>query len=74
MKLCPDGCKAIIDTGTYLLYGPQDMIEDYLGDVAINDCADKKDLPNLTFEFLGQFVDGVQEHIEITLTPDDYVL
>jgi len=26
VKLCPTGCKAIIDTGTYLLYGPQDMI------------------------------------------------
>lgn len=29
------------------------MISDYLGDVVINDCSDKKDLPNLTFEFLG---------------------
>lgn len=24
--LCPSGCKSIIDTGTYLIYGPSDQL------------------------------------------------
>jgi hypothetical protein len=25
-KMCPNGCKSIIDTGTYLIYGPMSVI------------------------------------------------
>jgi hypothetical protein len=27
------------------------IYKDYLGDIVINDCSEKKDLPNLVFEF-----------------------
>jgi len=27
--LCPNGCKSIIDTGTYLIYGPSDQLSVY---------------------------------------------
>ena len=27
IKICPNGCKTIIDTGTYLIYGPQEQVQ-----------------------------------------------
>lgn len=51
IKLCPQGCKAIIDTGTYLIYGPQTQINTYFGDLVLDNCDQKKDLPDIIFEF-----------------------
>jgi len=48
-KMCPNGCKSIIDTGTYLIYGPMSVISDYLSDLIIEDCAEKAGLPDLVF-------------------------
>lgn len=50
-KLCPDGCKSIVDTGTYLVYGPNDEILELLSGTQLNSCADKPNLPDFAFEF-----------------------
>ena len=72
--LCPNGCKSIIDTGTYLIYGPSDQLQTFLADMTIKSCSEKKNLPNLGFMFKGYTKDGKDTAFELILTPDDYVL
>lgn len=63
-----------MDTGTYLIYGPEDQINELLSDMTLDDCSQKKDLPNVVFEFIGEDNNGEREYIEVTMTPEDYVL
>lgn len=72
--LCPNGCKSIIDTGTYLIYGPSDQLQTFLADMTIKDCTQKSKLPNLGFMFKGFTKNGKDTAFELILTPDDYVL
>jgi len=72
--LCPSGCKSIIDTGTYLIYGPSDQLQSFLSDMSLESCADKHKLPNLGFIFKGVTQNGKDSAFELILTPDDYVL
>ena len=47
---CMCRCTAIIDTGTYLIYGPKDDIKGTLGSTMdIQSCDDLARLPSLTF-------------------------
>lgn len=72
--LCPSGCKSIVDTGTYLVYGPSDQLQSFLADMTIQSCAEKSKLPNLGFMFKGYSKEGKDSAFELILTPDDYVL
>jgi hypothetical protein len=72
--LCPNGCKSIIDTGTYLIYGPSDQLQTFLADMTIKGCEEKHKLPNLGFMFKGYSKNGKDTAFELVLTPDDYVL
>lgn len=51
IKFCPDGCKTIVDTGTYLIYGPGEKIMKLLEGIELYSCEDKSTLPDIAFEF-----------------------
>ena len=72
--MCPNGCKSIVDTGTYLIYGPSDQLQSFLSDMSLESCADKHKLPNLGFIFKGVSQNGKDSAFELILTPEDYVL
>jgi len=66
LNLCAGGCDAVIDTGSSLLMGPQEMVETLekkLSD-ATTDCRDLSKLPKLGFMIGGQ---------SLELTPEDYM-
>lgn len=64
-------CTAIVDTGTYLIYGPQDQVNNQLGKVIVDTCDDIKNLPDIIFVLYAG--DNVAP-AKITLHPHDYVL
>lgn len=73
--LCPDGCKTIIDTGTYLIYGPEEQFHRVLREVEVNSCDDRANLPSIVLEIFGnKDSTGSEQVVELVLTPDDYVL
>nr|CEL75170.1 TPA: eukaryotic aspartyl protease, putative [Toxoplasma gondii VEG] len=69
-----DGKKSIVDTGTYLIYAPATVMENELSDISVSSCDDKKRLPDLILQFLGNPQHGGDSVVEVRLSPDDYVL
>ncbi|GBE60422.1 aspartyl protease [Babesia ovata] len=64
--------KVIIDTGTYLIYAPQNM-QNLISSLFVDSCEAKRNLPTLIFTVEGAGFGGSGE-IQLELTPDDYVL
>lgn len=59
-------CMGIVDTGTSLIVGAQEIIRPIIKNINVNrDCSNIDDNPNITFTLGGR---------QYTLTPQDYVL
>lgn len=62
----PMGFKAVIDSGTSVIVGPNTLVEPLIKGITVNDdCSGVSDLPNITFKI---------DDTEYVLEPSDYVL
>jgi len=64
-------CTAIVDTGTYLIYGPGADVKGTLGTISINSCEDLVKLPTVIYVLYAG--DGSQP-ARLRLKPQDYTL
>ncbi|KAA0171318.1 hypothetical protein FNF28_00809 [Cafeteria roenbergensis] len=64
-------CRAIVDTGTYLMYGPEDMVQQELRDVQTSSCSLLATMPSVTLVLFGG---ADNPDVRVTMTPEDYAL
>jgi hypothetical protein len=65
-KIPSDGYKAVIDSGTSVIVGNADIVNNLIANITVaDDCSNLNTLPDITFTFDG---------IDYVLAPNDYVL
>ncbi|CDW73218.1 cathepsin d [Stylonychia lemnae] len=65
-KVDATGYKAVIDSGTSVLVGPQPLVKQLIEGIVVSpDCSNVSQLPDITFTI---------DETDYTLTPDDYIL
>lgn len=65
-KINADGFKAVIDSGTSVLVGPNTLVKPLIEGITVNDdCSGIESLPDITFQI---------DNIDYVLTYNDYVL
>ena len=76
LKDCKDtGCRAMIDTKSYFIYGPKSQIGE-LTSIKASNCNDLSDLPELEFSFfdVNPANSISSSSIELILRPEEYML
>lgn len=65
------GCKSIVDTGTYLIYGPETQVNKMGLASLLTSCTSHMEMPTFTFDF---HVNSGDEAVSLELQPADYIL
>jgi hypothetical protein len=76
VKECLDmGCRAMIDTKSYFIYGPADQIS-VLKSIKTNNYKETSNLPDIEFSFydVDPSTSTASSSVELTLKPEDYLV
>ena len=68
-NMCSIGCKAILDTGSYFIYGPKQYIAKINADIQIKDCLQIKDLPHIVVVLVAHPQNGKKHVLKLRFAP-----
>lgn len=74
LGLCPNNCKAIIDTGTTLITGPNDDLNSLLNAIPVdNSCNNLSQAGDITFIFNTDLGNAYNQEVEYKISAKEYV-